>query len=156
MTQNYRGATGLDGDWGIESLNRQSILDRGRTVQTFRKRFLTSEVNAGAELLPAVAGYKYQMTDCLCIAIGGAAATGDTVDVIGTVSTPRKLVAYAQASLTQSTVLRAGGTGAAVLADGASFTPNDADTAITVGKTGSNFGTATHFDVIFSYVLVPE
>ena len=123
------------------------------SVLSMRKRFTIAEVNAGATLVAAVAGKSVRMVNCKAIAVGGAAGAVTTVDVLGTVSTSRKLVAFAQASLTQSTVLTAGGTGAAVLADGASYTANDAGTAVTVGKTGSNVTTATHIDVIFDYVL---
>ena len=66
-----------------------------------------------------------------------------------------KLVAYAQASLTQSAVLRDGGAGAAVLADGASFVQNDANTKIAAAKTGSSLATATAVDVLLSYILEP-
>ena len=93
------------------------------------------------------------MVNCKAIAVGGAAAAVTTVDVLGTQTTSQKLVAFAQANLTQSTVLTAGGTGTTVLADGASFVANDAGTAVTVGKTGSDVTTATHIDVIFDYVL---
>jgi hypothetical protein len=123
------------------------------SVLSTRKRFTIAEVNAGATLVAAVTGKKIRMVNCKAIAIGGAAGAVTTVDVLATLSTGRKLVAFAQASLTQSTVLTAGGTGAAVLADGASYTANDAGTAVTVGKTGSNVTTATHIDVIFDYVL---
>ena len=123
-------------------------------VQNVRQRFTIAEINAGATLVAAVAGKSIRMVSCKAIAIGGAAATVTTVDVIGTATTARKLVAFAQANLTQSTVLTDGGTGAAVLADGASYTANDAGTAVTVGKTGGNVATATHIDVIFDYVLV--
>jgi hypothetical protein len=123
-------------------------------VQNVRQRFTIAEINAGATLVPAVAGKSIRMVSCKAIAVGGAAGAVTTVDVLGTLSTGRKLVAFAQASLTQSTVLTDGGTGAAVLADGASYTANDAGTAVTVGKTGSNVTTATHIDVIFDYVLV--
>jgi hypothetical protein len=123
-------------------------------VQNVRKRFTVAEINAGAELVPAVSGKAIRMVSCKAIAVGGAAGAVTTVDVLGTLSTGRKLVAFAQANLTQSTVLTDGGTGAAVLADGASYTANDAGTAVTVGKTGSNVTTATHIDVIFDYVLV--
>ena len=123
-------------------------------VQNVRQRFTIAEINAGATLVAAVAGKSIRMVSCKAIAIGGAAGAVTTVDVLGTLSTGRKLVAFAQANLTQSTVLTDGGTGAAVLADGASYTANDAGTAITVGKTGSNVTTATHIDVIFDYVLV--
>jgi hypothetical protein len=123
-------------------------------IMNVRRRFTIAEVNAGATLVPAVAGRTIRMVACKAIAVGGAAGAVTTVDVLGTLSTARKLVAYAQANLTQSAVLADGGTGAAVLADGASYTANDAGTAITVGKTGSNVTTATHIDVIFDYVLV--
>lgn len=121
-------------------------------VLNVRTRFTVEQVNAGATLLSAVPNIKYRMVNCAAIAIGGAAGAVTTVDILGTVSSPRKLVAFAQANLTQSTYLQPGVTGAAVLADGASFTVNDANTAITVGKTGSDVTTATHIDVIFSYV----
>lgn len=123
-------------------------------VQNVRQRFTIAEINAGATLVAAVAGKSIRMVSCKAIAVGGAAGAVTTVDVIGTATTARKLVAFAQANLTQSTVLTDGGTGAAVLADGASYTANDAGTAVTVGKTGSNVTTATHIDVIFDYVLV--
>lgn len=123
-------------------------------VQNVRQRFTIAEINAGATLVAAVAGKSIRMVSCKAIAIGGAAGAVTTVDVLGTLSTGRKLVAFAQANLTQSTVLTDGDTGGAVLADGASYTANDAGTAVTVGKTGSNVTTATHIDVIFDYVLV--
>lgn len=122
-------------------------------ILNVRKRFTIAEVNAGATLVPAVTGKSIRMVACKAISVGGAAGAVTTVDVLGTLSTGRKLVAYAQANLTQSTVLVDGGTGGAVLADGASYTANDAGTAITVNKTGSNVTTATHIDVIFDYVL---
>ena len=123
-------------------------------IMNVRQRFTVAQVNAGATLVPAVAGKSIRMVACKAIAVGGAAGAVTTVDVLGTLTTARKLVADAQANLTQSAVLADGGTGAAVLADGASYTANDAGTAITVGKTGSNVTTATHIDVIFDYVLV--
>ena len=133
------------------TITRLNVTD---SVLSARVRFTVAQVNAGATLVAAITGKSIRMVNCKAIAIGGAAATVTTVDVIGTVSTARKLVAFAQASLTQSAVLTAGGTGAAVLADGASYTANDVSTGITVGKTGSDVTTATHIDVIFDYVVV--
>jgi hypothetical protein len=136
------------------NLEADFITETGRSLTyNVRRRFTIAEVNAGATLLPAVVGKRYRMVSCSAISVGGAAGAVTTVDVSGTSSTARKLVAFAQASLTQSTVLTGGGTGAAVLADGASYTANDANTAITVGKTGSNVTTATHIDINFSYTL---
>lgn len=134
------------------SVRLSGVTLAGRTL-TVRKRFTTAQINAGATLVPALTGIKYRMVDAYAIAIGGAAGTVTTVDILATLSSSRKLVAFAQASLTRSTVLRAGASGAAVLADGASLTANDAGTAITVGKTGSDLDTATHIDVSLTYSL---
>jgi hypothetical protein len=133
------------------TITRLNVTD---SVLSARVRFTIAEVNAGATLVAAITGKSIRMVNCKAIAVGGAAGAVTTVDVLGTVSTARKLVAFAQASLTQSAVLTAGGTGAAVLADGASYTANDVSTGITDGKTGSNVTTATHIDVIFDYVVV--
>jgi len=133
------------------TITRLNVTD---SVLSARVRFTIAEVNAGATLVAAITGKSIRMVSCKAIAVGGAAGAVTTVDVLGTVSTARKLVAFAQANLTQSTVLTDGGTGAAVLADGASYTANDVSTGITVGKTGSNVTTATHIDVIFDYVVV--
>lgn len=119
-----------------------------------RKRFTIAEVNAGATLLAAIAGFKYRMIDVIGIAIGGNMGTLTTVDVLGTQSTSGvKLAAFAQASMTRSTVLRPGVSGTTVLADGASFVANDANTAITIGKTGGTGDTSTHVDVIFTFAV---
>jgi hypothetical protein len=123
-------------------------------VLTIRKRFTIAEVNAGATIVPAVPGYKPRMVAAKAISVGGAAGAVTTVDILATASAAsRKLVAFAQASLLQSAVLTDGGSGAAVLADGASYTVNDANTAVTIGKTGASVTTATHIDVVFNFVL---
>jgi hypothetical protein len=129
-----------------------SVTDRS-VVFNIRQRFTIAQVNAGATLVAAVSGKSIRMVGCKAIAVGGAAGAVTTVDILGTSTTSRKLVAFAQANLTQSTVLADGGTGGTVLADGASYTANDVNTAVTIGKTGSNVTTATHIDVIFVYVL---
>ena len=136
----------------FDNLCERSIVNDGYVAQNVRKRFTIAEVNAGATIVPARPGYAFRMVDASAISVGGAAGAVTTVDILGTSTTSRKLVAFAQASLTQSTVLKAGGSGATVLADGASYTANDANTAITIGKTGSNVTTATHIDVVFTFV----
>lgn len=123
-------------------------------IRRLRTRVTIAQVNAGLTLVPAMPGVKLRMVDCDIIAVGGAAAAVTTVDILGTQATASaKLVAFAQASLTQSARLRAGASGATILADGASFAQNDTNTAITIGKTGSNVTTATHFDVDLSYTI---
>lgn len=124
-------------------------------VENKRVRATAAEVNAGLELLPALAGYAYRLIDIAMIAVGGAAATATSVDIIGTRSgsAVRPLV-VAVAALTQSALVRAGASNAVILADGASFTALDPNTAVSIGKQsgGSNLATATHIDVILTYV----
>jgi len=137
----------------IGAAGKVTFDEGGNMPRVLRTRVAAADVNAGATLLPAVAGKKYRLHDAYAIAIGGAAGAVTTVDLLGTVTTARKLVAFGQANLTQSAIVRAGGTGGTVLADGASFTQNDANTAITVGVTGSAMTTATHIDFGLTYTL---
>lgn len=127
---------------------------RPGVVYPIRTRFTIAQVNAGATLLTAVPSLKWRMVDVMGIAVGGAVTSVTTVDVLGTQSSSSvKLAAFAQASMTQSTVLRPGVSGTTVLANGASFVANDAGTAVTVGKTGSDITVATHVDIIGTFVL---
>jgi hypothetical protein len=123
-------------------------------LQHTRQRFTVAQVNAGATVLAAITGLKYRVADMALIAIGGAAATATTVDILSTQSASSvKLLAAAVAGLTQNTLLRAGAANATILAGGVSFVANDVNTEITISKTGSNVATATHIDVLLSYVI---
>jgi hypothetical protein len=130
------------------------------TARTVRVRATAAEVNAGTkQVVAAVAGYQHRIVDCTMIAIGGAAATATSVDILTTQSAAVvRPVVNAVAALTQSARVSMGEAPAAgtsaVLADGASFALNDANTAILVSKQtgGGSLGTATHVDVILTYV----
>jgi hypothetical protein len=50
-------------------------------------------------------------------------------------------------------MVRAGSSGGVILADGASFTANDAGAAITVLKTGADITTATGIDFSLTYTI---
>lgn len=138
-------AAGSSDTTGVVNLNEVTV---GGRHHVRRIRVAVASINAApVTLLPAIPGIKYRLVDATAIAIGGAAGAVTTVDILGVLSaSSRKLVAFAQASLTQSTVLRAGAAGAAVLADGASFTQNDAGAAITASITGASITTATSID----------
>lgn len=140
---------------GIEVKNGPGMYpDIGSVLFTKRQRCTVAEVNAGITLLAAQAGFKYRLVAASAIAIGGAAGAVTTVDILATQSAAGvKLVAFAQASLTQSTELKSGGSGAAILADGASYVQNDVNTAITAGKTGASITTATHIDFILTFAV---
>jgi hypothetical protein len=121
-------------------------------VKHVRTRFTIAQVNAGATLVAAKTGVKFRAVNGSMIAIGGAAAAHTTIDIIGTLSSARKLFAFAVANTAENALMQPGITGTAILAGGASYTANDANTAITVGVTGSPITTATHIDFLFSYV----
>jgi len=125
-------------------------------VKKQRTRVTLAQINAGFTLLPALPGVKWRLVDAALIAVGGAVATANSVNIIGTRSgSAVQLLAVAVAALTQSALVRAGATNAVILADGASFTALDANTAVTVGKVGSTAATATHVDVILEFVADP-
>ncbi len=123
--------------------------------QHLRVRATTAQVNAGLEVLPAVSGFGIRIIDESMIAIGGAAATATSVDLLGTKGgSASRPVVNAVAGLTQSAVLRMGAANSAVLADGASYTRHDANTNLSITKQsgGSNLATATAIDLSLTYV----
>lgn len=123
-----------------------------------RTRVTLAQANAGFTLLPALPGVRWRIVDCRVISVGGAAAGGTSLDLVSTqaASAVRPLV-IAVAALTQSALVRAGATNATILANGASFVPNDTNTAVTVAKQsgGSALTVATHFDVSLDYTAEP-
>jgi hypothetical protein len=131
------------------------ILASAGSVQQTRTRVTTAQVNAGHSLLPAVAGRSYRLLDCVMIAIGGNASGATAVRLNGTqAASVVQLVSNTAAALTQNTRVQAGvTTDSSILADGASFVANDANTPITIDKDGSALATATHIDVLLTYVL---
>lgn len=143
---------GADGELYVDVL--LNFTAPSSSLRVLRQRVTIAEVNAGLTLLPAIAGSKYRLHDAAAIAVGGAAGAVTTVDILATQSASSvKLVAFGQAALTQNTLLRAGASGGTILAAGASFVANDANTAITIGKTGSDVTTATHIDVLLTYAV---
>jgi hypothetical protein len=139
----------LNGTTGVATAPAQANV----TYQT-RQRFTTAQVNAGATVLAAPgAGLAYRLVDLVMIAVGGNAATATSVDIAGTRSASAVLLAVnAIAGLTRSAMLRLGATNSVVLADGASHTALDANTAITIAAVGT-LATATHIDVVMTYAV---
>lgn len=127
-------------------------------VRTVRARATAAQVNAagGYTLLSAIAGYTYRIVDMTMIAIGGNAATATSVDVVTTQSglAARPFV-VAVAALTEDTAVKPNSANVTVLAAGAAYLANDANTGVSLAKQsgGSNLATATHIDVILSYTI---
>jgi hypothetical protein len=131
------------------------ILANSGVVQHLRTRVTTAQVNAGHTLLAAVAGRSYRLVDASMISIGGAAGGATAVRIVGTQAASQvALVSNTVGALTQNTRVLAGvTTNSSILAAGASFVPNDANTAITIDRTVSNLTGSTDIDVLLSYVL---
>ncbi len=132
------------------------VLVDGNTggVQHLRVRTTTANVNAGSTLLPAIPGRSYRLVDASMISIGGAAAGATAIRITGTQSASSvQLVSNTVGALTQNTRVLAGVTAnSSILADGASFTACDANTAITLTASGT-LTTSTNIDVLLSYVV---
>jgi hypothetical protein len=132
------------------------VLVDGNTggVQHLRARTTTANVNAGTTLLPAIPGRSYRLVDATMISIGGNAAGATAVRISATqAASGVQLVSNTVGALTQSTRVLAGVTAnSSILADGASFAPCDANTAITLTASGT-LTTSTNIDVLLSYVV---
>jgi hypothetical protein len=125
-----------------------------------RVRLSLAQMNAGYTLLGAIPKTIIRINDITAIAIGGsldktADATGFAV--YGTQSgSSVALFTVLNAAATQSAVCRPGTTNTSVLADGASFSRNDINTAITCkAVTAGNYDliTTTYFDIILDYCV---
>lgn len=144
-----RTILGVNVDFGVE--------------KSQRTRVTLAQINAGFTVLPALPGVRWRITDLKMVSIGGAFAGSTDVRLLGTRAAASVALGIAAvAGLTQSTMLRLGspfataGTASIVmLADGASLTQLDANTAVTVGKTGGTGTTATNVDFIINYVADP-
>lgn len=126
-------------------------------AKSLRTRVPVASLNVGLALLPALPGVRWRLLDIALIAVGGAATTSTDVRIQGLVSAAAtNLWIVTVAALTQSTQIFSGVTPAAgaqtLLADGASFTQQDANAAINVVKTGGNMTVLTNLDVFLTYV----
>ena len=132
-------------------------------VKSLRTRLTTAQVNAGADLLGALPGVRWRLFDAAMIAIGGAATTNTSVNITGTRSgSAVQLFIAATARLAQSVKLVtgtpfaiAGAESLTSLADGASYTQLDNNTAVRATNVGAAMTVATHIDFLFSYVADP-
>ena len=120
-----------------------------------RHRVTTAELNLGHTLLAAVPGGKYRLWNLTAIAYGANAGTATAITVLGTQAGSSVIlcsIATDTPNLDRSIVMKMGGTGCTVLADGASYAPCDVNTAITVISDGV-LDTCTGIDFILTYSI---
>lgn len=119
-----------------------------------RTRITLAQLNAGFTLLDPIPGFRYRLVDADLCAVGGAAAVGTSVNLIGTrAAAAVQLLVAAIAALGQSVLAKIGAANMVILADGASFTQLDANTGITVITVGTAMTTLTSLDVKLKYVI---
>lgn len=132
----------------------QALEANHNKLYTHRERVAVADINNGYTLLPAHPKYAYRLEHAKMIAIGGAASGATDVRILGTrAAASVALMTVAVASLTQNAVNDIAT--ATDLDGGLSFNELDAETAVTVGKTGGTLATSTHVDFIVSYALIP-
>jgi hypothetical protein len=135
-------------------------------VKTFRQRFTVAQLTtAGLAFTscPALPGVRWRMCDLIMIAIGGNVTTSTSINVAGTVAgSAVELAVVAAARLTRSLINRmgtpfatAGAESITSLADGASFTQMDANTALVAHSVGGTPTVATAVDMLIDYVADP-
>ena len=124
-------------------------------VHCHRQNFTVAQATAVATILPAIPGLAYRMVDCRIIARGGDAATSTSIDITATRSAAAViLVSFATTTLDDDEIHYDGESSVGtILADGASYTALDVNTAITLTEVGDATTGATSFDVIISYCL---
>ena len=139
---------------GVATLNEVVGPDTSFGLYSKRVRVAIADVNAGKDLVAAVAGLKYRLVDAKLIAVGGAvtSSTATGVKILGTQTTPVALLTVVKGNLTRSAV--AGIAGNTVLADGASFVKNDANAALSiVADGGTDLAGASSIDVILTFTV---
>lgn len=125
-------------------------------VKQQKTRVTLVQLNAGFTLLPALPGVKWRLLDWAMISNGGAATAATSANIVGTrAAAAVQLAVTAVAALTRSALVRAGASNAVILADGASFTALDANTAVTLANVGSAMTTLTSIDIFLTYVADP-
>lgn len=135
-------------------LNGSNKVGTGTPVSV-RVNVTASALNGGTvTLLPAVAGLKYRLIDAKLIAKGGNAAGATAVVVGGTQSgSGVSLMSAAVAALTQNAWASTNSANVTMIAT--ADAQNDANTAITLARTGSNLTGATDVTVLITYELAP-
>jgi hypothetical protein len=143
----YPGGRGARGSRYIGD----TLVDFG-VAKTLRAHLTLAEVNAGAPLLPALFGVRWQLLEWTMLARGGNAGGATSLNISGIrEGSAVHLAVTAIAALVRSAIVRAGSANAVVLADGESFEPLDVYTAVTCVSVGM-MTTATSFDVTISYL----
>jgi hypothetical protein len=125
-------------------------------VRGGRTRYTLAQLNAGQTLLPALPGVRWRMISASMLAVGGAATAATSVNIVGTqAGSAVNLWIVTIAALTRSTKVSTEVTPTAgvstLLADGASYAQNDANTAVTLANVGSAMTTLTALDVFLWY-----
>ena len=121
-------------------------------IRSLRVRHTVAELNSGQVLLAALPGFKYRLIDYKVIAVGGAMVTASSLEIEGNQSGVVDLVSIAAAALTENATNTDPLANNTVLAGGATYVANDANTAIGLSASGTA-DTMTHVDILLTYTV---
>ncbi len=123
-------------------------------VRSLRVSHTTAELNSGQVLLAALSGFKYRIIGFIATAVGGAMTTATSLELEGNQSGVVDLFSIAAAAVLENDPVGFGGDDGVmtVLAAGASFLANDANTAIGLSATGTA-ATMTSIVVDLTYTI---
>lgn len=118
-------------------------------LRTYYGQLTKAQVNAGVIVVPRAPGRVYYVVDAWMRAIGGACTANTSIDITDD-TTGTIACLFAQAGLTQNTVLRAGAANTTATNLNAALTQGE---GIKVANVGTAADTLTHLDVCIHYVV---
>lgn len=119
-------------------------------LRTVEGQATTAQVNAGLIIVPEHPGRTITVVDAWMRAIGGAATTNTSVDIMDTADSPDSAVAFARAGLTQNAVLRAGASNTTATDLGKALGTGE---GLQIKTVGTAMTVATHIDYQVMYVI---
>jgi len=150
---NVAGQETVSGDLDLTGTLSKDGVDVTENLSfTFCQRLTVAEINAGFAALPAVAGKAYRVTGVKMRAIGGAVGSVTSINIQDGDGTPVIVASFAQANLTQNTILNDTDTG---VTPGAGYLgTTTVNTVLNVIKIDTDIDTATHVDVVIEYQVI--
>ncbi len=117
-----------------------------------RGKATIAQLNAGLVIAPGIGERSIIVNSASCRAIGGAVTAVTTIDLQSTNGTPVVAATFAQAQLTQNTLLEVPATGTTM---GAGWnTELGLGDGLKLIKNGVDIATATHVEYIVGYTVV--
>ena len=143
----------IDASGNLLPFHLQHVLPGGRLTFNVRKKFSTSEVNAGAVVISGDANYKIRLVDLALATEGGAPGTEDITIESKQSNSEVALATFGHADLGDNDYATLLDGTTTLLNAGASLEENDAGADVTIESDGVD--TVDYIHVVATYVLEP-